>query len=82
LTFAWCWVGSRPYHNYDREAQHVMMEKLSKYIDEGKIHCHLTKRLKLTANGLRAAHEMIEAKTTIGKIGLGVDEEGEGQAFS
>jgi len=59
-----------------------MMEQLSKYIDDGKIHSHITKRLKLTANGLKAAHEMIEAKTTIGKIGLGVDEEGEGQPFA
>jgi len=82
LTFAWCWVGSRSYHDYDRDTQHVMMENLAKYIDEGKIHCTLTKRLKLTVEGLRTAHELIESKKTIGKIGLGVDEEGEGQPFS
>jgi NADPH:quinone reductase-like Zn-dependent oxidoreductase len=59
-----------------------MMEKLARYIDEGKIHSHLTKRLRLTADGLRIAHELIEPKTTIGKIGLSVDEEGEGRPFA
>jgi hypothetical protein len=59
-----------------------MMEKLAKNIDEGKIHSTLTKRLRLTAEGLRTAHELIESKSTIGKIGLGVDEEGKGQAFA
>jgi len=59
-----------------------MMENLAKYIDEGKIHCHLTKRLKLTLNGLKTAHELIESKTVIGKVGLGVDEEGENEAFA
>jgi NADPH:quinone reductase-like Zn-dependent oxidoreductase len=75
-------LGSRGYWDYDRDAQHVMMEKLTSWIDEGKIHCHLTRRLRLTLDGLRTAHELIETKTTIGKIGLGVDENGEGQAFA
>jgi hypothetical protein len=38
--------------------------------------------LRLTLDGLRTAHELIETKTTIGKIGLGVDESGEGQTFA
>ncbi|RDW65141.1 hypothetical protein BP5796_09833 [Coleophoma crateriformis] len=82
LTFAWCWLGTRQYHHHNREEQHAMMEELSKYIDEGKIHCTLTKRLRLTAEGLRTAHEQIESKKTIGKISLGVDEEGEGKPFA
>jgi len=82
LTFAWCWLGSRGYHHHDQEAQHVMLEKLAKDIDEGKIHTTLTKRMKLTAKGLITAHELIESKKTVGKIGLGVDEEGEGQLFA
>jgi NADPH:quinone reductase-like Zn-dependent oxidoreductase len=82
LTFSWCWLGSRGYHDYDREAQHVMMESLAKYIDEGKIRSTLTRRLKLTTEGLRLGHELIESKATIGKIGLGVDEEGEDQPFA
>jgi len=79
LTFAWCWLGTRGYHHFDREVQHVMMENLAKYIDEGKIHCTLTRRMKLTREGLEKAHELIESKSTIGKIGLGVDE---GRAFA
>lgn len=59
-----------------------MMEKLSAYVDNGQIRTTLTKRMKLTASGLRAAHELIESKKTIGKIGLGVDEIGEGQLFA
>lgn len=81
LTFTWCWLGSRGYHDYDRESQHAMMENLSGYVDNGQIRTTLTKRMKLTANGLRTAHELIESKRTIGKIGLGVDEIGEGQSF-
>lgn len=75
LTFAWCWLGSRGYHDYDREAQHVMMENLAKFIDEGKIHCTLTKRMKFTVEGLKEAHELIESKKMVGKIGLAINEE-------
>lgn len=60
----------------------MMMENLAKHIDEGKIHCTLTRRLNLTVEGLKKAHELIESKTTIGKIGLGVDERGGGQPFA
>lgn len=59
-----------------------MMESLAKNVDEGKIHKTLTKRMKLTLDGLRTAHELIESKRTIGKIGLGIDEKGEGRAFA
>ena len=59
-----------------------MLEKLAKDVDKNKIHSTLTKRLKLTTDGLRTAHELIESKRTIGKIGLGVDEDGEGQIFA
>jgi NADPH:quinone reductase-like Zn-dependent oxidoreductase len=66
----------------DREAHHFMLEELASYCDSGMIRCHLTSRIKLTANGLKRAHELIESKTTIGKIGLGVDEEGPEEAFA
>jgi hypothetical protein len=59
-----------------------MLEELATYCDSGKIRCHLTSRIKLNVEGLRRGHELIESKTTIGKIGLGVDEEGMGEAFS
>jgi NADPH:quinone reductase-like Zn-dependent oxidoreductase len=81
LTFAWAWLGTRTFHNVDRAAHHIMLEELSEYIDSGKIKCHLTQRLKLNVDGLRKAHGMIESGKTIGKIALGVDEEGTGEAF-
>lgn len=59
--------------------RHVVMDSPAKHIDKGKIHCILTSRLKLTAEGLRKAHELIDLKTTVRNIGLGVDERGEGQ---
>lgn len=42
----------------------------------------LSKRYKLTLAGLKEAHRQIESKTNVGKIGLGVDEPGEGAAFT
>ena len=82
LTFAWVWLGTKSYHNYQRETQIRMLEELTTLVDTGKIKPHLTKRLKLTAEGLREAHRLIESNTTIGKIGLGIDEEGPGEAFA
>ncbi len=82
LTFAWCWLGSKPYHGDQSEAHHEMLEELAEYIDAGKIKCHLTRRLRLTAEGIKEAHRMIESGTMVGKVALGRSENGEGQAFS
>lgn len=81
LTFVWCWLGTRSYHQYDRETQHAMMDDIADHCDSGRIKTHLTKRLKLTRDGLVEAHRLIESNTTIGKIGLGVDEAGKGNPF-
>lgn len=59
-----------------------MLDELAGFVDAAKIKPHLTRRLKLTASGLREAHRLIESSTTIGKIGLGVDEDGPGEAFA
>jgi NADPH:quinone reductase-like Zn-dependent oxidoreductase len=59
-----------------------MLENLAALVDAGKIKSTLTKRLRLTASGLREAHRLIESSTTIGKIGLGVDEDGPGEPFA
>ena len=82
LTFAWCWLGSKPYHHISRDDHYNMLEELSQYCDEGKIVCYLTRRLKLNVAGLRQAHELIESTKTIGKIVLGVAEEGDGESFA
>ena len=59
-----------------------MMTALASLFEEGKLKLTLGKRLKLTLAGLKEAHRQIESKTTVGKIALGVDEEGEGVAFA
>ena len=58
-----------------------MWDGIAGYCDSGKIKTHLTTRLRLTRDGLVQAHELIESNTTIGKIGLGVDVDGEGNPF-
>jgi NADPH:quinone reductase-like Zn-dependent oxidoreductase len=82
LTFAWCWLGTKPYHGDQSEAHHDMLEELAECIDAGKIKCHLTRRLKLTAEGIKEAHRLIESGKMIGKVALGVSENGVGQPFS
>lgn len=81
LSFIWAWAGTRGYHYVDPEAHHIMLEDLSRCIDDGKIKCHLTQRLKLNVEGARKAHELIESGKCIGNVGLGVDEERAGEAF-
>jgi NADPH:quinone reductase-like Zn-dependent oxidoreductase len=57
------------------------LAELAKWLDDGTIQCHMTKRMKLNLKGLRAAHELVESGKSVGKVGLGVDEEGEGEPF-
>ena len=58
------------------------MEECARYIDEGKIRSHLTRRIKLTKEGLMQAHTAIESDTTIGKISLSVDVANDGELFA
>jgi NADPH:quinone reductase-like Zn-dependent oxidoreductase len=82
LTFVWCWLGTKRYHGDFSEAHHDMFEELAEYIDAGKIKCHLTQRLRLTAGGIKEAHRLIQSGKMIGKVALGISEDGEGQIFS
>ncbi|ROW16077.1 hypothetical protein VPNG_01908 [Cytospora leucostoma] len=85
LTFSWCWLGSGGYHYYvndDDEKHHRWFEELARLLDEGTLKCHLTRRLKLTLEGLKEAHREIEGGKGIGKIGLGIDEDGPGEPFT
>lgn len=84
LGFVWCWLCSGAYHGYvndDEEKHHRWFEEMAKFLDAGTLDCHLTKRKRLTLDGIKAAHQEIEAGKTIGKIALAVDEDGEGDAF-
>ncbi|KAJ4416357.1 hypothetical protein N0V82_006794 [Gnomoniopsis sp. IMI 355080] len=84
LTFSWCWLCSGAYHGYvnDREEKHhEWFEELARLLDQGELKCHLTRRLRLNVAGIKQAHEVVENGTTVGKIALGVDEDGDGNVF-
>ena len=82
LTFSWDWLGSGFYHRTNLGSYRTMITTLASLMEEGKLVPTLGKRYKLTLAGLNEAHRQIESKTTVGKIGLGVDEPGEGVAFA
>jgi NADPH:quinone reductase-like Zn-dependent oxidoreductase len=82
LAYIWCWLGTKPYWGIASDDHRKMLEELAGYIDSGKIKSHLTKRMKLTVESLRKGHELIEAKSVIGKIAFGVEEEGRAEPFT
>jgi NADPH:quinone reductase-like Zn-dependent oxidoreductase len=82
LTFSWDWLGSAAYHHTNVENYHAMFTALATYMDEGMLVPTLGKRYKLTLEGLKEAHRQVESKTTVGKIGLSVDEPGPGVPFA
>ncbi|GAD97675.1 quinone oxidoreductase [Paecilomyces variotii No. 5] len=82
LSFIWCLLGTKPYYQVDVESHYKILEELTDLIESGKIKCHLTRRLRLTLEGLREGHRLIEEGGVIGKIGLGVNEHGTGEAFA
>ena len=51
-------------------------------MDERKLVPTLGKHYKLTLAALKETYRQIESKTTIRKIGLGVDEQGDGVPFA
>ncbi|GLB05689.1 hypothetical protein AtubIFM57258_000978 [Aspergillus tubingensis] len=81
LTFVWCLLGTKPYHRVDVESHHRILEELTDLIDANKIKCHLTKRLRLTLDGVKKGHELLQSGGSIGKVGLGVNEPGPGAIF-
>lgn len=82
MTFAWCWLGTRAFHRTDVVLYQKVFEEMAELIDAGVIKCHLTKRMKFTVENLREAHRLLESGKMYGKVALGVDEEGEGEAFT
>jgi hypothetical protein len=59
-----------------------MFDTLSRLIDKKKLVPTLGKQYKLTLTRLKEAHRQIESKTTIGKVGLGINKPGKGTAFT
>lgn len=82
LSYIWCLIGTKPVYGIQVESHHAILEALASLVDEGKIKTHLKKRLRITADGLREAHTIIESGGSIGKVALGVDEQGEGDLFA
>jgi NADPH:quinone reductase-like Zn-dependent oxidoreductase len=82
LTFSWDWLGSAAYHQINLQSYGQIFGALAGLMDEGKIVPTLGKRYKLTLDGLKEAHRQIESGTTVGKVGLGVDEPGDGELFA
>lgn len=82
MSFSWDWLGSAAFHRYDVEVYYRNFSVLSRLFEEGKLVPTLGKRYKLTLEGLKEAHRQIESKTTTGKVGLGIDEPGEGISFA
>lgn len=79
LLFIWCLLGTKPYYSVDLDSHHRILEELTRLVDEGRIKCHLARRLKLTLEGLREAHRLVESGKSMGKIALGT--EGDGRPF-
>lgn len=82
MTFAWDWLGSAAYHHTNLESYREIFDTIGRLMDEKKLVPTLGKRYKLTLAGLKEAHRQVESKTTIGKVGLGIDEPGEGTPFA
>lgn len=77
MSFHWELLGTKPYFDVDVESHGRILDELRRFVEEGKIKCHLKRRLRLDLKGVRKAHELIEGGGVIGKVGLGVDVEDE-----
>uniref|UniRef100_A0A2A4JYY2 Enoyl reductase (ER) domain-containing protein n=1 Tax=Heliothis virescens TaxID=7102 RepID=A0A2A4JYY2_HELVI len=59
------------YNTEDRIRQHELMKEISKWMEEGKLKCTLTKTMSpINAANLREAHKLLEGKRLIGKLVL------------
>jgi len=72
VTFAWELMFTRPrFKTPDMIEQHKLLNRVASWIDDGTIRTTVNRILRpITAENLRAAHEMIEAGHTVGKIVL------------
>ncbi|CAN9250592.1 unnamed protein product [Alternaria alternata] len=82
MTLSWDWLGTAAFHHSNVESYHEIFKTLGNLMSGGKLFPTLNQRYKLTLENLKQAHRQIESKATIGKIGLGVEEPGEGTPFA
>ena len=81
ITFVWCLLGTKPYYGIDLESHGRILTELKTLIEEGKIECTLTKTMKLTLEDLKEGHRIVEGGSSMGKLALGIDVEGKGEAW-
>ncbi|KAI7338677.1 quinone oxidoreductase [Hortaea werneckii] len=82
LTYVWELIGTKPVYELDVDSHGKILEQLTEMLDSGQVKCHHQQTLPLTVEGLRRAHEQIEAAGAMGKVGLSVEACEEGRAFS
>ncbi|KIY02020.1 uncharacterized protein Z520_02158 [Fonsecaea multimorphosa CBS 102226] len=83
LSFIWELLGTKPYYGVDVNSHGNILKELASLVDTGTIKSHLQNRLPLTLEGAREGHSLVEAGSSIGKNGLGIEEGGVvGNAFS
>ena len=73
LTFVWELIGTKPWYRVDVESHGRILTELKDLLEKGEAQCHLRNSLRLDLNGLREAHDLVEAGKTIGKNALAVD---------
>lgn len=68
--FAWEWMYTKSYyHTDDMQTQHEILDQISHWLDQGVIHCTMTKSLSpINASTLRKAHQLVENGHMIGKV--------------
>lgn len=81
LSYIWCLIGTKPVYGIDVESHHRILEELSRLLDSGKIRCHLKRRLGLTLNALREAHQSVESGGNIGKTVLAISDIRDADSF-
>jgi NADPH2:quinone reductase len=74
-TFVWEFMFTRSmFQTPDMVAQHHILDRVSEWIDEGKLRTTLKQTFgQLTAANLKEAHRQIEAGSAVGKVVLMVD---------
>ncbi|EMD88404.1 hypothetical protein COCC4DRAFT_149913 [Bipolaris maydis ATCC 48331] len=70
LAFVWALLGTKPYYGVDVESHGKILKDLARMLDEGTIKCHCMHKLKMDAEGVSKAHEIIEGGKAVGKVAL------------
>lgn len=78
MSFIWALLGTKPYHGVDLDSHGKILDEVKELIEQGHVKCTLKTRERLTLEGLRKGHELVASGKSIGKVGVGVDVEGEG----